>query len=65
VDQIFHGEPCLYQGKLIRYQSDYDNYACSRGGVAMSGGDRMGSSTRVPIARHMWAPEVMSFHVCH
>jgi hypothetical protein len=44
MDRIFHGEahPC---------QSNHDDYACSRGGVPMSGVDRMDSSTRVPICQ--------------
>jgi hypothetical protein len=36
-------------GELIRCQSNHDVYACSRGGVAMSGGD-----SRVPVARPTW-----------
>jgi hypothetical protein len=51
VDRIFYGEPCLYWGELIRCQSDHDDYACHRGGVAMSGGDGTCSSTQVPICQ--------------
>jgi hypothetical protein len=54
VDRIFHGDPHLYQGELIRCQSDHGNHACSRGGVDMSRGDGMDSCTRVPIHRHAW-----------
>jgi hypothetical protein len=39
VDRISYGEARLYQGELIRCQSDHDDYACSRGGVVMLGGD--------------------------
>jgi hypothetical protein len=45
VDEISYGEACLYQVKLIRCQSDHDDYASSCGGVAMSGGDVMNSNT--------------------
>jgi hypothetical protein len=45
VDRISYGEAHLYQGELIQCQSDHDNYACSHGGVAMSGDDMMDSST--------------------
>jgi hypothetical protein len=47
VGWISYGEACLYQGGLNRYQSDHDDYACSRGGVAMSVDDETDSSTRV------------------
>jgi hypothetical protein len=39
VDQIFYGEASLYQGNLIRCQSDHVDCACSRGVVTKSGGD--------------------------
>jgi hypothetical protein len=39
VDWIPYGEAHLYQGELIRCQSDHDDYACSCGRVVMSGGD--------------------------
>jgi hypothetical protein len=51
VDRIFHGDPHLYQGELIRCQSDHGNHACSRGGVDMSRGDGMG---------HLWSGLVLS-----
>jgi hypothetical protein len=41
-------------GDLIRCQSDHDDYVYSRGRVAMSGHDGMGSNTRVPVARRVW-----------
>jgi hypothetical protein len=44
----------------IRCQSNHDVYACSHGGVAMSGGNGMHISSRVPIARRMWEPLVAS-----
>jgi hypothetical protein len=56
VDRIFYGELRLYRGKLIRCQSDHGDYAYSRGRVAISGGDVMYSSTRVPIVRRAWVP---------
>jgi hypothetical protein len=42
MDRTFHGEPRSYQGELIRYQSDHDNYSCSHAEVAMSGCDGKG-----------------------
>jgi hypothetical protein len=65
IDWIYHGEPCPYQGELIRCQSDCDDYACSHGEVAMSGGDGMGPNTRVAVARHAWVLEVTSCLVWH
>jgi hypothetical protein len=47
-------------GELIRFQSDYGDYASSCGGVAMSNGDSMNSSTQVYVVRYTWAPVVMS-----
>jgi hydrogenase maturation factor len=44
----------------MRYQSDHGNYVCSHVGVAMSGGDRTDSSTRVPATRRVWASVVLS-----
>jgi hypothetical protein len=41
-------------GGLIRCQSDHDDYACSCGRVAMSGGDGTDSSTRVLVVRCEW-----------
>jgi hypothetical protein len=65
MDQTFHGETHPYRGEIIRCQSDHDDYACSRGEVAMSGGDEMGPCTRVPIAKHVWVPVVTSCHARH
>jgi hypothetical protein len=62
MDHTFYGEICPYLGELIGCQSDYDDYAYSYSEVAMSGGDGMGPSTRVPVARHAWVPVVMSYH---
>jgi hypothetical protein len=45
--------------ELILYQSDHDDYAYSRGEVAMLGGDGINSSTRVLAARRVWVPMVM------
>jgi hypothetical protein len=47
-------------GELIRCQSNHDIYACSHGGVAMSGGDGIDINSRVPIARHTWESMVVS-----
>jgi hypothetical protein len=60
VDQIFYGELRLYQGELIRCQSDHGDYACSCGGVAMSDSDGTNFSTRVSVVRRAWAPAVTS-----
>jgi hypothetical protein len=49
VARIFYGEAHLYQGKLIQCQSYHGDYACSRGGVAMSGGDGTCSRTQVLV----------------
>jgi hypothetical protein len=49
VDRISYGEARLYQGVIIRCQSDHGDYACSRGGVDMPDGDGTDSSTRVPV----------------
>jgi hypothetical protein len=54
----------LCQCELIRCQSDHDDYACSPGEVAMSGDDGTNLSTRVPVAKCAWVPEVLSCHVC-
>jgi hypothetical protein len=51
VDRTFYGEPYPYLGEPIRCQYDHGAYVHSRGGVAMSGGDRRDSSTRVPVVR--------------
>jgi hypothetical protein len=60
VDWIFHGEPRPYRGELIRCKSEHDDYVCPCGGIAMSSGDRMNSSTLVTVARRAWASAVMS-----
>jgi hypothetical protein len=31
----------------------------------VSGGDRTGSSTQVPVVRHAWAPMATSYHARH
>jgi hypothetical protein len=49
VDQIFHGEPRLYQSELIQCQRDHDDIVCSCGGVDMPGGDKIDSSTQVTV----------------
>jgi hypothetical protein len=41
MDQILRGEACFYQGIFILHQGYHDDYACSFGGVAMSGGNGM------------------------
>jgi hypothetical protein len=43
VDQISYGEARLYQGELIQCRNDHDDYACSHGGVGMSGSDETDS----------------------
>jgi hypothetical protein len=58
VDKICYGESHLYRGELIRCQSDHNDYACSHGVVAMSGGDRSAYS---PGARgRLWSGLVLS-----
>jgi hypothetical protein len=42
-------------GELIRCQSEHGDYACSRDGVAVSGGNGMNSNTRVLVARCLGA----------
>jgi hypothetical protein len=65
VEHISYGEASLYQGELIRCQSYYDDYACSCGGDAISGGDGIDSSTRVPIVMCVWVFVVTSCHAWH
>jgi hypothetical protein len=48
----FMGESASVRGVLILCQSNDDDYACSYGGAAMSGGDGMDSSIQVPIVRY-------------
>jgi hypothetical protein len=50
-------------GELIRCQSDHGDYACSHGGVAMSCGDGMDSSSQVSTTRCTWVPVVMSHYL--
>jgi hypothetical protein len=40
-----------YRGEVLQCQSNHDDYVCSHGEVIVSGGDGMGPSSRVPIAR--------------
>jgi hypothetical protein len=47
-------------GELIWCQGNHDIYACSRGGVAMSGDDGMDTSSQVPIVRRTWVIVVAS-----
>jgi hypothetical protein len=54
--------PMARGGGVIRCQGDHDAYACSLGGVAMSGGDGTDSSTQVPSDRCTWVPVAMSYH---
>jgi hypothetical protein len=60
--RTFHGESHPIGGGLIRHEGDHDDYACSLGGVAMLGGDGMGSCTQVPSARCVWVPVATSYH---
>jgi hypothetical protein len=53
------------QGILIQHQSYHDDYVCSFGGVAMSGGDGMDFSTRVCAARGAWVLAVLSYCMKH
>jgi hypothetical protein len=60
VDQIFYGEPRLYQGDLIRCQCDHGDYACSHSGVVVPGGDGTYSTTQVPVCQvHVSAYELV------
>jgi hypothetical protein len=65
VDWIFYGEPHLYWDELIRCQSDHDDYAYSRGVVAMLGSNGSDSLTQVPIVKHAWVPVVTSSLAWH
>jgi hypothetical protein len=49
----------------MRCQSYHDDYTCSYGGVAMSSGDEMDSSTQVPAVRCVWVPMAMSYRARH
>jgi hypothetical protein len=62
MDQILGGKARLYQGKLIQCQSYHGDYACSSGGLAMSDGDGMDSSTQVFDVRCAWVLMAMSCH---
>jgi hypothetical protein len=48
---------------LIRCQGNHDDYACLCDGVAMSGGDKMGSSAQVHGTRCTWVLVATSYHV--
>jgi hypothetical protein len=61
VNQISYEEVRIYQGELIRCQSDHDDYAWSHVGIAMSDSDEMNSSTRVPVVRRVCPPMVTSW----
>jgi hypothetical protein len=49
MSRTFCGESHPCQRDLIWCQGNHDDYVCSRGRAAMSGGDGMDFSTRVPI----------------
>jgi hypothetical protein len=65
MDRISYGEAHLYQSELIQCQSYRVNYACSYGGVAMSGVDGIYFSTQVPAIRCVWVPVAMSYCAKH
>jgi hypothetical protein len=50
---------------LIERESYHDDYTCSFGRVAMSGGDWTNFSTRVPAANGVWVPAVLSYCTRH
>jgi hypothetical protein len=64
MDQILHGEDHFYESIFIQCQSYHDNYVCSYGGVAMSGGDGTDSGTQVPTIRRacLWPRLVIARH---
>jgi hypothetical protein len=45
VHQRFYGGTHPHPRKLMRCQSDYDDYACSHGEVVVLGSDGMGPNT--------------------
>jgi hypothetical protein len=51
-----------WQGGLIQWQGDHDDYACSLGRVAISGGDGTDYSTQVPSDRSAWVSVATSYH---
>jgi hypothetical protein len=52
--ELYMEKLAFSEGMLIRRQSYHGDYACTRGRVAMLGGDGRDSCTRVPAARHVW-----------
>jgi hypothetical protein len=58
VPDLLWGTPLL-SSEIIRCQSDHGEYACSRGGVAVSGGDGMDYNTQVPVAKRVRVTVVM------
>jgi hypothetical protein len=50
---------------LIKHQIYHGHYVCSFGRVAMSGGDGMNFSTRVPVASDVSVPVVLSYRTRH
>jgi hypothetical protein len=62
--QVLVGQDRLWRtpplsGEPIRCQSGHGDYACSQGGVVMSGGDETDLSTQVNVARRTWVLVVM------
>jgi hypothetical protein len=55
-DLLWRTPPSL--GEPIWCESNHDVYTCSRGRVAMSGGDWTVSCSQVPVARRSWEPVV-------
>jgi hypothetical protein len=51
--------------ELIRCKSNQDVYTCSYGGVAMSDGDEMDITSRVPVAKSTLEPVAASYLVWH
>jgi hypothetical protein len=54
-----------FQGVLIWCQSYHGEYPCLFGDVAVSSGDRTGSSTQVSIIKRAWALVAMSCRANH
>jgi hypothetical protein len=65
MDRIPYGEALFYPDELIQCQSYHDGYACSYGGVAMSGGDETHPNTRVFAIRCAWVPVTASYRAKH
>jgi hypothetical protein len=57
---LLWGYPPL-SGGAYQCRSEHDDYTCSHNEDAMSGDDGMGSSTRVPVAKHAWVHVVRGF----